>query len=153
ASGWAAFRSASRAARRRSRASWRSSSSAKDESAMRGGGLGGRTKRNEKPRLLTRRALFIDAVALPGMLHVAFLRRPPARPRLGTIDARVARASEGVVDVVTADDLGAYWKPGPLLVPPPPVEGMEFHERTQVPLARGKVRHVGEPIAAVVATS
>src|SRR5262252_6295074 len=36
---------------------------------------------------------------------------------------------------------------------PPPIEGMVFNERTQVPLARGKVRHVGEPVAAVVAES
>ncbi|HXF64476.1 MAG TPA: xanthine dehydrogenase family protein molybdopterin-binding subunit, partial [Caldilineaceae bacterium] len=42
---------------------------------------------------------------------------------------------------------------GPLLLPPPPIEGHIFHRRTQVPLAKGKVRHVGEPIAAVVAVS
>ncbi len=117
------------------------------------GPLGSRTKRNEDPRLLTGRALFIDDLHLPGMLHVAFLRSSHAHARLGAIDTRLARESEGVVEVITADDLGAYWKPGPLLVPPPPVPGMVFYERTQVPLARGKVRHVGEPIAAVVATS
>ena len=60
---------------------------------------------------------------------------------------------DGVLAVVTADDLGDYWQPGPLLVPPPPVEGMVFHQRCQVPLARGKVRHVGEPVAVVVASS
>jgi CO/xanthine dehydrogenase Mo-binding subunit len=59
----------------------------------------------------------------------------------------------GVVAIYTADDLGAYWKPGPLLLPPPPIEGTIFNERTQVPLAKGKVRHVGEPIAVVVAES
>jgi carbon-monoxide dehydrogenase large subunit len=117
------------------------------------GPLGERAKRNEDPRLLTGRALFLDDVELPGMLHVAFLRSSHAHARLGAIDTRAARESEGVVDVITADDLGAYWKAGPLLVPPPPVPGMVFNERTQVPLARGKVRHVGEPIAVVVATS
>ena len=52
-----------------------------------------------------------------------------------------------------AGDLGDYWQPGPILVPPPPIEGIIFHERTQVPLAKEKVRHVGEPLAIVIAES
>jgi carbon-monoxide dehydrogenase large subunit len=44
-------------------------------------------------------------------------------------------------------------KPGPLLVPPPPIAGITFNLRTQVPLAKDKVRHVGEPLAMVVAES
>ena len=39
------------------------------------------------------------------------------------------------------------------MVPPPPIEGSVFNQRTQGPIARGKVRHVGEPVAMVVATS
>ena len=58
-----------------------------------------------------------------------------------------------MVAVYTAADLGDYWQPGPLLVPPPPVAGLVFHECTQVPLAKDKVRHVGEPMAMVVAES
>ena len=51
-------------------------------------------------------------------------------------------------------DLGDLWRPGPLLVPPPPtIERLTFNERTQVPLAKDKVRHVGEPLAAVLAES
>ncbi len=41
--------------------------------------------------------------------------------------------------------------PGPLLVPPPPIAGIVFNQRTQVPLAKDKVRHVGEPLAIVIA--
>ncbi|HEX9668689.1 MAG TPA: xanthine dehydrogenase family protein molybdopterin-binding subunit [Thermoanaerobaculia bacterium] len=115
--------------------------------------VGARLKRNEDPRLLTGQALFVDDVELPGMLHAAFLRSPYAHARLGRIDVARAREMPGVVAVYTADDLGAYWKPAPLLVPPPPVAGMVFNERTQVPLAKGKVRHVGEPVAVVVAAS
>ncbi|HYO11773.1 MAG TPA: xanthine dehydrogenase family protein molybdopterin-binding subunit [Thermoanaerobaculia bacterium] len=115
--------------------------------------LGERIKRNEDPRLLTGRALFIDDLELPGMAHVAFLRSPYAHARLQGIDVSRARQHDGVIAVFTAEDLGDYWQPGPLLVPPPPVEGMVFHQRTQVPLAKGKVRHMGEPIALVVATS
>ncbi|HEV2855656.1 MAG TPA: xanthine dehydrogenase family protein molybdopterin-binding subunit [Thermoanaerobaculia bacterium] len=115
--------------------------------------IGTRTRRNEDPRLLTGRALFIDDLDLPGMAHVAFLRSPHAHARLDRIDVSRARQREGVIAVYTAEDLGDYWQHGPLLVPPPPVEGMVFHQRTQVPLAKGKVRHLGEPIALVVAVS
>jgi aerobic carbon-monoxide dehydrogenase large subunit len=68
--------------------------------------------------------------------------------RLGAVDLLRVRARPGVVAAYAADDLGGYWKPGPLLVPPPPIEGTIFNQRTQVPLARGKVRHAGEPVAA-----
>ena len=115
--------------------------------------LGERVKRNEDPRLLTGRALFIDDLDLPGMVHVAFLRSPHAHARIRGIDTSRAREREGVVAVYTAEDLGSYWQPGPLLVPPPPVEGMVFHQRTQVPLAKGKVRQLGEPVVLVVAAS
>lgn len=110
-------------------------------------------KRNEDPALLTGQALFVDDVHLPGMVHVAFLRSSYAHARLRNIDVTAARSMPGVVAVYTASDLGDYWQPGPLLVPPPPVPNLVFNQRTQVPLARDKVRHVGEPIAVVVAES
>lgn len=110
-------------------------------------------KRNEDPRLLTGQALFTDDVHLPGMLHVAFVRSDYAHGYLCSIDTSAARETPGVVAIYTAEDLGDYWRPGPLLVPPPPIPNLVFHQRTQVPLAKGKVRHVGEPIAVVVAES
>ena len=109
--------------------------------------------RNEDARLLTGRALFVDDVELPGLLHAAFVRSPHAHARIRGIDASAARGREGVVAVYTAHDLGEYWKPGPLLVPPPPIAGALFNERTQVPLAKDKVRHAGEPVALVIAES
>ena len=115
--------------------------------------FGARIPRNEDARLLTGRAQFVDDVRLEGMLHVAFRRSEYAHARLLDVDARSARARAGVVAVYTAADLGDYWRPGPLLVPPPPVANLVFNQATQVPLAREKVRHVGEPIAMVVATS
>jgi carbon-monoxide dehydrogenase large subunit len=117
------------------------------------GPVGQRTKRNEDPRLLTGRALFVDDINLADMLHVAFVRSPHAHARLLGIDAAQAREKDGVVAIYTAEDLGDYWQHGPLLVPPPPVKGMIFHERTQVPLAKDKVRHPGEIVAVVVASS
>ncbi len=115
--------------------------------------FGERIKRNEDPRLLTGRALFVDDVQLANMVHVAFVRSPYAHARLGAIDTSAALERDGVLAVYTAADLGDYWQHGPLLVSPPPVEGSIFHERTQVPLAKDKVRHVGEIVAMVVAES
>ncbi len=115
--------------------------------------FGSPIKRNEDPRLLTGQALFVDDVELPGLLHVAFLRSPFGHAKLGAIDVEAARALPGVAAVYTADDLGEYWKPGPPLVPEPPIPGTVFRRRTQVPLARGKVKHTGEPIVMVVAES
>ncbi|HVT19527.1 MAG TPA: xanthine dehydrogenase family protein molybdopterin-binding subunit [Thermoanaerobaculia bacterium] len=115
--------------------------------------LGERLKRNEDPRLLTGQALFVDDLDLPETGHVAFLRSPYAHARIRALDIARARSHPGVIAVYTAADLGDYWQPGPLLVPPPPIAGSVFAQRTQVPLARDKVRHLGEPVALVVASS
>src|SRR5688572_15443801 len=115
--------------------------------------VGERILRNEDARLLTGRALFVDDVQLPGMLHVAFVRSEHAHGRLLTVDASVARLRAGVRAVYTAADLGDYLKPGPILVSPPPIPNLVFHGCTQLPLAKDKVRHVGEPIAMIVADS
>ncbi len=115
--------------------------------------IGEPVRRNEDARLLTGRALFVDDVRLDGMLHVAFLRSQHAHARLLSVDAAAARSRAGVAAVYTAADLGDYWRPGPLLVPPPPIACLVFNACTQVPLAKDKVRHMGEPIAMVVAES
>ena len=109
--------------------------------------------RNEDPQLLTGQALFVDDVQLPEMLHAAFVRSTYAHARIVSIDVSKALEREGVVAVYTAADLGDYWKPGPLLVPPPPIDGIVFNQRTQVPLAKEKVRFVGEPLVMVLAES
>jgi len=113
--------------------------------------IGRRVKRNEDPRLLTGQALFVDDVHLPEMLHVAFLRSPYAHARINAIDLSAALKRPGVVAAYGAAEIGSYWRTGPLLVDPPPIKDIVFNKRTQPILARDKVRHVGEPIAAVVA--
>jgi carbon-monoxide dehydrogenase large subunit len=115
--------------------------------------FGAPIRRNEDKRLLSGQALFVDDVELPGMVYAAFLRSNVAHATIRSIDVAAARARAGVVAVYTAADLGAYWAPGPLLVPPPPIAGIVFNQRTQVPLAKDKVRHVGEPLAVVLAQS
>ena len=115
--------------------------------------FGERIKRNEDPRLLTGQGLYVDDVDLPNMLHVAFVRSPYAHAKINNIDVSQALQREGVVAIYTANDLGDYWKPGPLLVSPPPVDNIVFNEKTQVPLAKDKVKFAGEPIVMVLAES
>ena len=105
--------------------------------------FGERIKRNEDPRLLTGQGLYVDDVDLPNMLHAAFVRSPYAHARINTIDVSLALQRAGVIAIYTAGDLGDYWKPGPLLVSPPPVRDIVFNERTQVPLAKDKVKFAG----------
>jgi len=115
--------------------------------------FGERIKRNEDPRLLKGQGLYVDDVDLPNMLHAAFVRSPYAHARINQIDVSLALKREGVVAVYTATDLGDYWKPGPLLVSPPPVKDIVFNEKTQVPLAKEKVKFAGEPVVMVLAES
>ncbi len=120
---------------------------------MSGRFFGQRLPRNEDATLLKGTAQFIDDVDSPGMLHVAFVRSDYAHARLNGVDLSRARERPGVVAAYAAVDLGDYWQHGPLLVGPPPIEGLIFNERTQVPLVRDKVLYAGEPIAVVVAES
>ncbi len=116
--------------------------------------VGQRVTRNEDPRLLTGQALFVDDVDLPDMLHAAFLRSDYAHARVRSIDVSAARTRPGVVAVYTAEDMGDFWRPGPLIVPPPSkVEGIVFHARTQIPMVKDKARHIGDPLAVVIAES
>jgi carbon-monoxide dehydrogenase large subunit len=88
------------------------------------------------------------------MLHAAFLRSDHAHARVRSIDVSAARSRPGVVAVYTAEDMGDFWRPGPLIVPPPSnVEGIVFHARTQIPMVKDKSRHIGDPLAVVVAES
>ncbi|HEY7566433.1 MAG TPA: xanthine dehydrogenase family protein molybdopterin-binding subunit [Gemmatimonadaceae bacterium] len=115
--------------------------------------FGQRILRTEDPRLLRGEALFIDDFVPPGTLHVAIVRSMHAHAAQLRVDVGAARTLPGVTAVYTADDLGSLMKPGPVLVPPPPIPGSTFNARTQTPLAKGKLRFVGEPIAVIVASS
>ncbi|MCL5429043.1 MAG: xanthine dehydrogenase family protein molybdopterin-binding subunit [Chloroflexi bacterium] len=115
--------------------------------------FGERIKRNEDPRLLTGRALFVDDVNLPGMVHIAFVRSPYAHARIKSIDVSAAKELPGVIAIYTAEGLGSYWRTGILNVGLPPIKNAIFHERLHPILAKDKVRHVGEPVGCIVAES
>ena len=110
--------------------------------------------RLEDKHLLTGKAKFIDDIEIPGMLHAAFLRSDYAHAIIKKVDVSEARKHPGVVAVYTAEDFGDYWKPGPLQVPPPTaIKGAQFNARPLVPIAKGKIRFSGEPVAVIIAES
>jgi len=104
-------------------------------------------RRNEDPRLLVGLGCFVDDIDPPGVLHAAILRSPYGHAHIRSIDTSAARAAAGVHAVYTADDLGAFNQPAPLVVPHPSLT----HGRTQRPLAVDKVCYIGEAVAMVVA--
>jgi carbon-monoxide dehydrogenase large subunit len=104
-------------------------------------------KRTEDPPLLMGRAHFIGDLRLPGLLAVKFLRSPHAHARLLEIDVRVALALPGVEAVITGRDLAATTRPIRAVM-----SGTGYKASGWPPLAQGKVRFAGEPVAAVVAT-
>ena len=114
------------------------------------GGIGASTKRREDVRFLTGKGRYTDDINIRGQLYAHFVRSDVAHGRIKSIDAKAAEAMPGVHKVLTAADFAGVgglpcgWqitdKHGkPMLEPKHPV------------LADGKVRHVGDPIAMVVA--
>jgi carbon-monoxide dehydrogenase large subunit len=101
--------------------------------------------RQEDPRLLTGKGLYVTDLALPGMLHLAVLRSSHAHAHILGIGASAARAVPGVVAVYSADDLRDL-APLPVLAAP---AGQRQSGFPVLPAER--VRYVGQPVAAVVA--
>ncbi|MBJ7596694.1 xanthine dehydrogenase family protein molybdopterin-binding subunit [Candidatus Nephthysia bennettiae] len=109
---------------------------------MPGSILGTRVIRVEDPDLLMGRGSFVDDVHVEGLTSLAFVRSPIPHGRISGIDVSAARAHPGVVAVLTAADLDIA----------PYHYFMVLNERcARPPLADGKVRFAGEPVAAVIA--
>ena len=104
--------------------------------------IGKDVPRLEDPKLLAGRATYTDDVKLPGMLHAAVLRSPHPHAVIRRIDTSRARALPGVFAVVTGEDAAQMTNPLPAFCAEPVV---------QYVLAVGKVRFVGEAVAAVAA--
>ncbi len=110
--------------------------------------VGKRVKRTEDPRLLTGVGQYVDDMAPPGMLHVALRRSDQPHAKILNIDVGDAFSVPGVVAIYDASDLEGEIKPAI------PTSRMPGYYATPIrPLARGKVRYVGEPVVAVVAES
>jgi carbon-monoxide dehydrogenase large subunit len=103
--------------------------------------------RREDPRLVAGDGRYLDDLG-SGALAAAFVRSPQASARVTEIDVTGALEVDGLVAIYTYEDLeGPVAEPLPLLIPHPRLHA----PRTAYPLANGTVRHVGEPVAMVVA--
>ena len=113
-------------------------------------GIGASSKRREDVRFLTGVGNYTDDININGQAHVFFLRSDVAHGTLTSVDTSAAAGMPGVVQVFTGADFeGVGSIPCGWQVTDKHGEVMQ--EPGHPVLAQGKVRHVGEPIAAVVA--
>jgi carbon-monoxide dehydrogenase large subunit len=114
------------------------------------GGIGASTKRREDVRFLTGTGNYTDDINLRGQAYVHFLRSDVAHGVLRSVDTAEAAAMPGVLRIFTGADfaeiggLPCGWQVTDRF-------GQPMQEPKHPVLAHGKVRHVGDPIAAVVA--
>jgi carbon-monoxide dehydrogenase large subunit len=115
-------------------------------------GIGAAVRRKEDLRFLSGRGQYTDDINRPGQTHAVILRSPHAHATINGIDTAAAKAMPGVLAIFVGADMAAEnigglpcgWqihnKDGsPMAEPPHPV------------IAVGKVRHVGDPVAVVIA--
>ncbi len=110
--------------------------------------VGTRVRRVEDRRLLTGQGCYVDDVQVPNMAHAAFVRSPHAHARIRSIDVAAARRHPGVVAVITGADIEAITNPFIGMFSVAGLYDPRFYS-----LARERVRHVGDPVAIVVAES
>ena len=108
---------------------------------MPAGQVGRSVPRLEGRQKVTGRASYTHNLALPGMLHAKVFRSTIPHGRILSIDTSAAAAVKGVYQVVTGEDLR--------VIVAEPYFGPAFHD--QPALALDKVRHIGEPVAVVLA--
>ncbi|WP_298494200.1 xanthine dehydrogenase family protein molybdopterin-binding subunit [uncultured Maritimibacter sp.] len=114
------------------------------------GGIGAPNKRREDVRFLTGKGRYTDDLNRHGQTHMYILRSQVAHGRINGIDTAEAEAMEGVVAILTGKDFeGVGSIPCGWQVTDR--HGQPMQEPAHPVLAQGKVRHVGDPIAAVIA--
>src|SRR5215213_2630755 len=110
------------------------------------GHVGRAMRRKEDPRLITGRASYVDDISLTGQLWAAWVRSPEAHARIVSIDTSAAKARADVVAVYTYEDLDMEAGLPMAWVPP----GVEVRTPDHWVLAKGEVKHVGDPVALVI---
>ena len=117
-------------------------------------GSGLAVKRLEDDLLLAGKGRFTDDVRLEGQTHVLFLRSPYPHARITSIDTSAAKGMPGVLLVVTGAELvQAGVKPLAGVMGLKRADGTDCATPPKHPLAHERVRYVGEPVAAVVAST
>ncbi len=113
-------------------------------------GIGASSKRREDERFLTGVGNYTDDINIRGQAYVHFLRSDVAHGKINKVDTAAAEAMPGVVRIFTGADFeGVGGLPCGWQVTDK--HGQPMQEPAHPVLAQGKVRHVGDPIAAVVA--
>ncbi|HEY7365216.1 MAG TPA: xanthine dehydrogenase family protein molybdopterin-binding subunit [Methylomirabilota bacterium] len=108
--------------------------------------------RSEDEPLVTGRGRFTDDIKVPGQAYAVFVRSPAGHADIRRLDVSAAEARPGVLGVFTGRDLVAAGLGGiPPAVAFPGRDGRPMFAAPMPPLAVGRVRYVGEPIAVVVA--
>jgi carbon-monoxide dehydrogenase large subunit len=114
--------------------------------------IGDVPKRREDARFVTGGGAYLDDLAFDGLAHAVVLRSPHAHARIDAIDIAAARAMSGVLAALTsADAAGDGLQPMRPSVEANVQTGEPFAFAPQPLLAEGKVRHVGEPVALIIA--
>ena len=117
------------------------------EQATTGNGHVGRAlRRKEDPRLITGRSSYVDDINLTGQLWAAWVRSPEAHAKIVSIDTSAAKARPDIVAVYTHEDLDMEAGLPMAWVPP----GVEVNTPDHWVLAKGEVKHVGDPVALVI---
>jgi aerobic carbon-monoxide dehydrogenase large subunit len=115
-------------------------------------GIGQPVRRFEDLRLITGQGRYTDDVMLPNMAYAFVLRSPMGHANIKRIDAVAARKMPGVLFVGTGDDVRADGLGDvPCTTPLMSRDGKPRHDTPRPILAQGKVRHVGQPVALVIA--
>ncbi len=112
-------------------------------------GIGASVRRKEDFRFLTGKGTYTDDINRPGQLHAYLLRSPHAHAEIVAITKSEAEKAPGVVAIFTGVDLQTGGLPCGWLVNSK--DGSPMIEPPRPLLAQGKVRHVGDPVAVVVA--
>lgn len=122
------------------------------DGTLESGSIGDAVLRKEDRQFLLGKGRFVDDIRVPGELHAVFVRSPHAHADVVSVDTADARALPGIVDVLTGadmqeDGIGAI----PFMWIMNKADGSPMNQPKRWGLARDRVRHVGEPVAVVIA--
>jgi carbon-monoxide dehydrogenase large subunit len=112
-------------------------------------GIGAPVRRKEDARFLTGRGTYTDDINRPGQTYAFILRSPHAHAEIRGVDTGKAKSAPGVVAVFTSADMPIGGLPCGWLIHSK--DGTPMAEPPHPVLAQGKVRHIGDPVAVVIA--
>ncbi len=111
--------------------------------------IGTSVKRIEDPRLITGKGQYVGDIKLPNQCEAVIVRSPHAHANILRIDTEKVEKLPDVLMVMTGQDLPKDLSPIPMRLAP----NEALSKALQFPLAKDKVRYVGEPVVLIVASS